>query len=118
MESFNKGDLLDYMEERGWTPHTDELDSKLESFLLAKFNVRSCDIEDYKKFHNTVIDFRTKIRAFLKDKKVKYNKDQLISKHRVRLHFQFTITIHIQSPSNASGCLDISRNLLYFVRLG
>ena len=87
MDSYSKSDLLEFMWRNDIKPRDDKLEEKLETYLLQEFDILSHDVEDYKKFHDDVIDFRRNIRTITK--KRGWNKENILSKHSVGCLFYF-----------------------------
>ena len=83
MNSYKKSDLLEYMWDNDLKPKTEDIEKKLETFLLQQFGILSCDVEDYKKFADDVIDFRRNLRAITTQRG--WNKKLILRKHSVGL---------------------------------
>ena len=97
MDSYSKSDLLEFMWRNDIKPRDDKLEEKLETYLLQEFDILSHDVEDYKKFHDDVIDFRRNIRTITK--KRGWNKENILSKHSVGRLFYILCTLfesHLQ----------------------
>ena len=99
MNSYKKSDLLEYMWDNDLKPKTEDIEKKLETFLLQQFGILSCDVEDYKKFADDVIDFRRNLRAITTQRG--WNKKLILRKHSVGLLYH----------NSFAQCLKVTKNV-------
>ena len=112
MNSYKKSDLLEYMWDNDLKPKTEDIEKKLETFLLQQFGILSCDVEDYKKFADDVIDFRRNLRAITTQRG--WNKKLILRKHSVGLLYHNSFAQCLKVTKNVSS-LSLYQVFLLFV---